>query len=57
MAILSSVQKNLLRERLIKKYKSKREALKTKIKDKKIPLEERILYQNNSHLDHIICNT
>ena len=46
MAKLSSVQKNLLRERLIKKYKSKREALKTKIKDKSIPLEERILYQN-----------
>jgi len=46
MAKLSSVQKNLLREKLIKKYKSKREALKTKIKDKKIPLEERILYQN-----------
>ena len=46
MAKLSSVQKNLLREKLIKKFKSKREALKSKIKDKNISLDERILYQN-----------
>ena len=35
MAKLSSVQKNLLRQKLIKKYKSKRESLKAKIKNKK----------------------
>ena len=47
MAKLSSIQKNLFRERLIKKYKSKRNFLKSKIKDKNITLEERISYQNN----------
>ena len=46
MAKLSSVQKNLFRKKLIKKYKSKREFLKLKIKDKNITLEERILFQN-----------
>ena len=46
MAKLSSVQKNLFRQKLIKKYKSKRETLKSKIKDKNISLEERISYQN-----------
>ena len=46
MAKLSSIQKNLFREKLIKKYKSKRELLKAKIKDKKLSLEERISYQN-----------
>tara|TARA_X000000950_G_scaffold288656_1_gene406567 strand:+ start:1235 stop:1540 length:306 start_codon:yes stop_codon:yes gene_type:complete len=46
MAKLSSVQKNLFRQKLIKKYKSKREILKSKIKDKNISLEERISYQN-----------
>ena len=46
MAKLSSIQKNLFRERLIKKYKSKRNFLKSKIKDKNITLEERISYQN-----------
>ena len=34
MAKLSSIQKNLFRKRLIKKFKSKREILKSKIKDK-----------------------
>ena len=43
---LSSIQKNLFRQKLIKKYKSKREALKIKIKDKNLSLEERISYQN-----------
>ncbi len=46
MAKLSSIQKNLYRQKLIKKYKSKRENLKLKIKDKKISLEERIAHQN-----------
>ena len=46
MAKLSSVQKNLFRKKLIKKYKSKRESLKVKIKDKNISLDERILLQN-----------
>ena len=46
MAKLSSIQKNLLRKKLIKKFKSKRELLKSKIKDKNISLEERISLQN-----------
>ena len=46
MAKLSSIQKNLFRQKLITKYKSKRELLKAKIKDKKLSLEERISYQN-----------
>ena len=46
MAKLSSIQKNLFRKKLIKKYKSKRELLKSKIKDKNLSLEERISFQN-----------
>ena len=46
MAKLSSVQKNLFRQKLIKKYKLKRDELKSKIKNKNISLEERISYQN-----------
>ena len=46
MAKLSSIQKNLFRKKLIKKFKSKREILKAKIKNKDISLEERISYQN-----------
>ena len=46
MAKLSSVQKNLFRQKLIKKYKIKRDNLKAKIKDKNISLDERILFQN-----------
>ncbi len=46
MAKLSSIQKNLYRKKLIQKYKSKRDNLKTKIKDKNLPLEERISLQN-----------
>ena len=46
MAKLSSIQKNLFRQKLIKKFKSKREVLKSKIKNKDISLEERIAYQN-----------
>tara|TARA_A100000164_G_scaffold327856_1_gene314502 strand:+ start:491 stop:796 length:306 start_codon:yes stop_codon:yes gene_type:complete len=46
MAKLSSVQKNLFRQKLINKYKSKRKLLKSKIMDKNISLEERINFQN-----------
>ena len=46
MAKLSSVQKNLFREKLINKYKSKRQTLKSKIKSKNLTLEERISFQN-----------
>ena len=46
MAKLSSIQKNLFRKKLIKKYKTKREILKSKIKNKNISLEERIAMQN-----------
>ena len=46
MAKLSSVQKNLFRQKLIKKFKLKRENLKSKIKDKNLSLEERISFQN-----------
>tara|TARA_B100000886_G_scaffold303940_1_gene234870 strand:- start:226 stop:531 length:306 start_codon:yes stop_codon:yes gene_type:complete len=46
MAKLSSVQKNLLRQKLIKKYKAKRDILKAKIKNKNISLDDRIAYQN-----------
>tara|TARA_B100000963_G_C22114044_1_gene446125 strand:+ start:152 stop:457 length:306 start_codon:yes stop_codon:yes gene_type:complete len=46
MAKLSSIQKNLLRKKLIKKFKSKRDNLKSKIKDKNISLDERINLQN-----------
>ena len=46
MAKLSSVQKNLLRQKLIKKFSSKRKMLKSMIKNKNLSLEERISYQN-----------
>ena len=46
MAKLSSIQKNLFRKKLIKKFKSKRELLKSKIKNKNLSLEERIDLQN-----------
>ena len=46
MAKASSVQKNNRRSILIKKLSKKREFLKSKIKDKKLSLEERIVFQN-----------
>ena len=46
MAKLSSIQKNLFREKLIQKYKSKRQFLKSKIKNKQLSLEERISLHN-----------
>jgi len=46
MAKLSSIQKNHSRYSLINRLKAKRQALKHKIKNKKISLEERISLQN-----------
>ena len=45
MAKLSSIQKNNFRSKLIAKFKTRREVLKSKIKDKTISLEERISFQ------------
>jgi small subunit ribosomal protein S14 len=45
MAKTSSVQKNLKRIKLVKKYLKKRDALKKIIKNKKLPLEERFAAQ------------
>ena len=46
MAKVSSIQKNILRSKLIDKLSKRRKFLKSKIKDKNISLEERILFQN-----------
>ena len=46
MAKLSSVQKNLNRLRLIEKFSNKRKALKKKIMNKDISIEERLKLQN-----------
>ena len=46
MAKQSSIQKNIFRKKLIDKFKNKRKSLKTKIKDKKLSLEERMNFQN-----------
>ena len=58
MAKLSSIQKNLFRQKLINKYKAKREVLKLKIKDKKLSLEDRIklaetIYKDNDQVNVI----
>ena len=45
MAKVSSVQKNNLRAKLIDKFSEKRKLLKSKIKDKNLSLEERMLFQ------------
>ena len=45
MAKTSSIQRNLKRIRLVKKFLKKREMLKKIIKDKKLPLEERFAAQ------------
>jgi hypothetical protein len=42
MAKLSSIQKNNFRSKLINKYKSRRDILKSKVKNKSLSLEERI---------------
>ena len=46
MAKASSVQKNILRQKLIEKFKEKRSNLKNKIRDKNISIEDRIKFQN-----------
>ena len=46
MAKLSSIQKNLNRQELVKKFKYKRTKLKSKIMQKDITMEERIKLQN-----------
>ena len=46
MAKVSSIQKNISRSKLINKLSKRRKFLKSKIKDKNISLEERILFQN-----------
>ena len=46
MAKASSIQKNNLRSSLIKKHREKRKLLKSKIMDKKLSLEERMVFQN-----------
>ena len=46
MAKLSSVEKNLNRQKLIEKFSNKRKALKKKIMDKTITIEERLKLQN-----------
>ena len=46
MAKASSIQKNHSRLKLIKKFENRRNILKSKIKDKKISLEERLALQN-----------
>ena len=45
MAKTSSIQRNLKRIKLVKKFLSKRENLKKIIKNKKLPLEERFAAQ------------
>ena len=46
MAKLSSIQKNLLRSQLSKKFKNKRNKLKEKIMKKDISMEERLKLQS-----------
>ena len=46
MAKLSSVQKNLNRQKLIEKFSNKRKVLKERIMDKTISIEERLKLQN-----------
>ena len=46
MAKASSIQKNNLRSKMIEKFSNKRKFLKSKIMDKNISLEERLLFQN-----------
>lgn len=41
MAKVSSIQKNLRRERMVKKYSGRRERLKTIAENREAPLEER----------------
>jgi len=45
MAKVSSIQKNINRRELVKKFKNKRSLLKSKIKQKNISMEERLILQ------------
>ena len=45
MAKTSSIQRNLKRIKLVKRFKNKRDKLKKIIKNKKLPLEERFAAQ------------
>ena len=46
MAKLSSIQKNIFRSELIKKYKNKRSVLKSNIMKKDVSMEDRIKLQS-----------
>ena len=46
MAKLSSIQKNIFRSELIKKYKNKRSILKSNIMKKDVSIEDRIKFQS-----------
>jgi len=46
MAKLSSIQKNLNRQELVKKFKNKRYQLKKKVMKKDLTMEERLKIQN-----------
>ena len=45
MAKVSSIQKNINRRELVKKFKNKRSLLKNKIKQKDLSMEERLILQ------------
>ena len=44
MAKVSSIQKNINRRELVKKFKNKRLLLKNKIKQKDLSMEERLIF-------------
>jgi len=46
MAKSSSIQKNKSRHKLIDKFSEKRKLLKSKVMDKSLSLEDRIMFQN-----------
>ena len=46
MAKSSSIQKNKSRHKLIEKFSEKRKFLKSKVMDKSLSLEDRIMFQN-----------
>ena len=46
MAKSSSIQKNKSRQKLIDKFSQKRKLLKSKVMDKSLSLEDRIMFQN-----------
>tara|TARA_B100001027_G_scaffold211786_1_gene180381 strand:+ start:473 stop:778 length:306 start_codon:yes stop_codon:yes gene_type:complete len=46
MAKSSSIQKNKSRHKLIDKFSQKRKLLKSKVMDKSLSLEDRIMFQN-----------